>query len=96
MMANEVEQTGGGWKPCSMAPPWYLSRERKVLLIALVGGSARNMATLQSQACVLATTATTITRIFILNGDLVPEAFLFDVFVLMERFLLFPLMCLGL
>lgn len=71
-MADELEQAGGGWKPCSVAPQWYLPRERKVLLIALVGGSAGNMATLQSQACFGATTATTIT--VILKGDPVPEA----------------------
>lgn len=73
LMADELEQAGGGWKLSSVAPQWYLSRERKVLLIALIGGSAGNMAALQSQACFQATTATTIT--LILKGDPVPEAF---------------------
>lgn len=63
MMADEVEQADGGWKLCSVAPPWYPLRERKVLLVALVGGRAGNMATLQSQACFLATATTTITLI---------------------------------
>lgn len=70
---------------------WYLGGicRGKVLLIALVGGNAGNMATLQSQACLFATTATTIA--LILKGDPVPEAFILsDVFVLMERFLRFP------
>ncbi len=63
----------GSWRPCSVAPQWYLWRERKVLLVALVGGSAGNMATLQSHACFLGTAATTIT--LILKRDPVPEAF---------------------
>lgn len=57
-----------------------------MLVIALVGGNAGNMATLQSQACLLVTTATTIA--LILKEDPVPKAFsLSDVFVLMELFL---------
>lgn len=56
-----------------MAPWRCLSRERerKVVLVALMGDSAGNMAVLQSQACFKATTSTTIT--LILKGDPVPE-----------------------
>lgn len=28
-MADEPEQTGGGWEPCTVAPRRYLSRERE-------------------------------------------------------------------
>lgn len=72
MMADEVEQAGRGWRICSVAPLWCLSRDRKVLLVASVGGSAENMSTLQSQACFLATAAASITLIL---EDPVPEAF---------------------
>lgn len=30
ILADEVEQASGGWKPCSVVPQWCLSRERKV------------------------------------------------------------------
>lgn len=58
------------WRQRSSVAPWRClsrERERKVVLVALMGDSAGNMAVLQSQACFKATTSTTIT--LILKGE---------------------------